>query len=93
MLRFYENLLGKRPGMRTAMKRIDALTEAKTWLRRLNRQVAEKLVTRLAGGVLRGTIDPPLPEANGKRGKLPMGKRPFEHPYYWAAFILVGDPH
>jgi CHAT domain-containing protein len=20
------------------------------------------------------------------------GPRPFEHPYYWAAFILVGDP-
>jgi CHAT domain-containing protein len=19
-------------------------------------------------------------------------ERPFEHPYYWAAFILVGDP-
>jgi CHAT domain-containing protein len=26
---------------------------------------------------------------------LPLGKgevRPFGHPYYWAAFVLIGDP-
>jgi CHAT domain-containing protein len=32
---------------------------------------------------------PPLAE----RGpKLPAGARPFARPFFWAAFILVGDP-
>jgi CHAT domain-containing protein len=23
---------------------------------------------------------------------LPRSDKPFEHPFYWAAFILIGDP-
>jgi CHAT domain-containing protein len=24
--------------------------------------------------------------------RLPAGERPYAHPFYWAAFVLVGDP-
>jgi CHAT domain-containing protein len=33
-----------------------------------------------------------LPEVGGGKAKLPEGERPFAHPAYWAAFVLVGDP-
>ena len=32
------------------------------------------------------------PTVKGKSAKLPQGEKPFAHPYYWAAFVLVGDP-
>jgi CHAT domain-containing protein len=92
MLRFYEGLLGKRKGMKKPLPRSDALAEAQRWLRTLPRKQAEGLVARLAGGALRGTIDAPLPEGKGKPAKLPAGERPFAAPYYWAAFVLIGDP-
>jgi CHAT domain-containing protein len=28
----------------------------------------------------------------GKPATLPAGDKPFAHPAYWAAFVLVGDP-
>jgi tetratricopeptide (TPR) repeat protein len=89
MLRFYENLLDKKPLGRAA-----ALAEARAWLRKLSRQEAEGLAVRLKAGKLTGTrrvgkaVDlPALPE----KAKLPTGERPYEHPYYWSAFTLIGD--
>ncbi len=32
------------------------------------------------------------PVVKGKAAKLPEGERPFAHPHYWAALVLVGDP-
>jgi CHAT domain-containing protein/tetratricopeptide (TPR) repeat protein len=92
MLRFYENLLSKRKGLKKPMRRAEALAEAQQWLRTLRRKQAEPLVARLAGGKLRGTIDKPLLEVKGKPARLPRGERPFAAPYYWAAFVLIGDP-
>jgi tetratricopeptide (TPR) repeat protein len=92
MVRFYENLLGKRGGAKQSLPRAKALSEAKKWLRTLPRQDAERLVTRLAGGQLRGSVDQALPSVKGKPANLPEGERPFAHPYYWAAFVLIGDP-
>jgi CHAT domain-containing protein/tetratricopeptide (TPR) repeat protein len=92
MLRFYENLLGKRKDLKKPLGRAEALAEAKKWLRSLDRNQAQALVGRLAGGKLRGTIDKALPLVGGKPVKLPQGDRPFAHPTYWAAFVLVGDP-
>ena len=91
MLRFYENLLGSRRGTKP-MGRAAALAAAKDWLRQLPRGEAEKRVAALTGGVLRGSDVEVPPIAAGKRPKLPAGERPFEHPFYWAAFLLVGDP-
>jgi CHAT domain-containing protein len=91
MIRFYENLLGKRPGLNKGMKRAEALAEAKKWLAGLKRKQAGELAARLSGGVLRGTEAEAKPVVKGKPAKLPQGEYPFAHPYYWAAFVLVGD--
>jgi CHAT domain-containing protein len=91
MVRFYENLLGRRKGVK-AMGRAAALAEAKDWLRTLPREEANRCAASLAGGVLRGTEGEAKPLVKGKPAKLPEGERPFAHPYFWAAFVLVGDP-
>src|SRR5262249_28131102 len=83
MVRFYENLLGKRKGLKP-MPKAQALQEAKTWLRNLTVKEAEKLVAQL----------PKVDRGKQRERSLPESGvvRPFEHPYYWAAFILIGDP-
>jgi CHAT domain-containing protein len=94
MQRFYANLLGKRDGLKTPMGKAAALREAKEWLRNLSRQEALKVAAEVSNGIERGKgrpkgkLLPPLPEA------APAVKedRPYAHPYYWAAFVLIGDP-
>jgi CHAT domain-containing protein len=90
MVRFYENLLGKRKGLKKGMGRAEALAEAKRWLRGLSRRQAAALAGRLAAGLRRGTEKEVRP-FQGKPPVLPEGDRPFAHPYYWAAFVLIGD--
>jgi CHAT domain-containing protein/tetratricopeptide (TPR) repeat protein len=93
MVRFYENLLGKREGLKGPLPRAAALEEARQWLRQLPRREAERLVALYASGKLRGSVGKPLP-LGGEEGpaKLPSGDRPFAHPFHWAAFVLIGDP-
>jgi CHAT domain-containing protein len=95
MLRFYENVLGKRKELKGPLPRAEALDEAKQWLRDLPRRDAEPLAAALQAGNLgttqrRGSVV----ELNVKERavKLPVGERPYAHPYYWAAFVLIGDP-
>jgi tetratricopeptide (TPR) repeat protein len=90
MVRFYENLLGQRKGTK-AMSRAPALDEARRWLRGLSRKQAVALAGRLERGALRGTEEE-VPALAEKEPSLPAGERPFAHPFYWAAFILLGDP-
>jgi tetratricopeptide (TPR) repeat protein len=92
MTRFYENLLGGRPGLRGPLGRAEALAEARRWLRGLPRAEAGKLAAALAGGELRSTVGPLRPAAGKQPPVGQAGDRPFAHPYYWAAFVLVGDP-
>ncbi len=96
MIRFYENLLGRfekprslpdrfyAPGQ--SIPKAEALREAKLWLRGLTRQQAKSLCEAydLDDPVARGTPGP-------MGGPKPPDHR-FDHPYYWAAFILIGDP-
>jgi CHAT domain-containing protein len=93
MVRFYENLLGKREGLKTPLGKAEALREAKQWLRTLSREQALKRLASLVDGLPRG-------ERGSVRKALPVRKpdakkedRPFAHPYYWAAFVLVGNPN
>jgi CHAT domain-containing protein len=91
MARFYENLLGKRPGLEAPLGKAEALAEAKQWLRRLPRPQAEALAAQLSKGELRLTVSPLKPAAAPAAGA-DKGDHPYAHPYYWSAFVLLGDP-
>jgi hypothetical protein len=94
MDRFYQNLLGKRAGLRAPLAKAEALAEARSWLRGLSRAEALRRGAELAQGVERGAGRPKLPLAPqvppAAAGVRDEEARPFAHPYYWAAFVLVG---
>jgi CHAT domain-containing protein len=89
MERFYQNLLGKRPGLKAPMGKAQALAEAKSWLRQLSRDEALTRMAQLNAGVERGKrklhLLPAAADSNDST------ERPFAHPYYWAAFVLIGQ--
>jgi hypothetical protein len=83
MTRFYQNMLGKRIGFTKPMPKAEALGEAKNWLRGLTSEEAGVAESRMPQG------------SRGKERRLqgtPVAIHPYEHPHYWAAFVLVGDP-
>jgi tetratricopeptide (TPR) repeat protein len=94
MQRFYQNLLGRRAGLLGPLPKAEALAEAKQWLRGLRREEVTALAANLSasearakGATKRKTVDP--------APSVPAGAaddHPYAHPYYWAAFVLVGDP-
>jgi tetratricopeptide (TPR) repeat protein len=85
MARFYQNLLGKRPGLKAPLPKAEALREAKHWLRDLTAAEVEALQNELRAGRLGAR--PAL-----ERDAEVDAERPYAHPHYWAAFILIGDP-
>jgi tetratricopeptide (TPR) repeat protein len=99
MQRFYANLLGRRPGLSGPMPKAEALREAKTWLRELRRPQVLAAAADLSAGVERGKgasarqssdrgeTRPLLVQSQGG-----ADDRPYAAPYFWAAFVLVGDP-
>jgi CHAT domain-containing protein len=92
MERFYQNLLGKREGLNKPMGQAAALSEAKAWLRGLSREEAMHRAAQLSDGAVRGKgrpVQPLLPVPPKEGGE---EERPYAHPYYWAAFVLLGDP-
>jgi CHAT domain-containing protein len=89
MTRFYENWLGKREGLKKPLPKMEALREAKTWLRQLQRGERDRLAANLVKGELRGTEVAARPVIRPKES---ASETPYAHPRYWAAFILLGDP-
>jgi CHAT domain-containing protein len=93
MHRFYQNLLGKREGLKSPLPKAAALREAKEWLRNLTAGDALRAGAALTNGVVRGGRK----EITGKVVGTPPkptqpGEKPYAHPQYWAAFVLLGDP-
>ena len=85
MTRFYENLLGRRNGRERPLPKGEALSEAKQWLRGLTTEQAAAAHFAQERGRIR-------PSPGGEAPKVIPEQAPYNHPYYWAAFILVGDP-
>jgi CHAT domain-containing protein len=94
MDRFYGNLLGQTEGLTKPLPKAEALSEAKRWLRELPAAEATKLRAGMTAGVDRGKgrISRVDPDAPPPKPATPPGDKPYAHPYYWAAFILIGDP-
>jgi CHAT domain-containing protein len=91
MERFYQNLLGKREGLTTPMPKAAALTEAKSWLRTLPRREVVKRLATLSEGISRGKSQPsPAFDVPAAAENIKADDCPFAHPYYWAAFVLIG---
>jgi tetratricopeptide (TPR) repeat protein len=94
MARFYENLLGRREGLKGPMPKAEALAEARAWLPDLPRGEALRRAAQLSQGLERGKgqrLLPPLPSRPGERPAW-RAARPFAHPHYWAAFVLIRNP-
>jgi hypothetical protein len=90
MERLYQNLLGQRPGLAMPMPKAEALAEAKRWLRELTAREIDEELGRLTGGEQPTPRDSPLVTRRLSAG--PKSIRRYEHPYFWAGFILIGDP-
>jgi tetratricopeptide (TPR) repeat protein len=80
MTRFYQNWLGKRPGLDRPLSKADALREAKAWLSRLDGSEVDRELESIERGGLKS------------RSSRPAADHPFAHPHDWAGFILLGDP-
>lgn len=90
MIRFYENLLGR---VGKPMSKADALQDAKVWLRNMSRRDAETARRRYKLDLRRAANDRDGPEvAEGPRIPEDGATRPYARPYYWSAFVLVGNP-
>ena len=93
MDRFYRNLLGKREDGAKPLGKAAALREAKQWLRNVPASEALARLGEITNGVVRGERP-----AREEMHTVPKPKdaagdyKPYAHPRYWAAFILLGDP-
>jgi len=74
-----------RPGLNRPLSKVAALQEAKQWLRQLTDEEVAQLQAQFPKEA-RGQIH------LGGAGASSAWGYPFEHPYYWSAFILIGDP-
>jgi tetratricopeptide (TPR) repeat protein len=86
MMRFYQNLLHSHQELNGRLAKAWALHEAKQWLRNLTQDQRQQLLADLPAAV-RGSVEPLR-----RTAEPPHAARPYAHPYYWAGFILIGDP-
>jgi hypothetical protein len=94
----WEHLKPGRPDLDKPMPKAEALAEAKKWLRELSLEEANRLAAALVqdvnrqdrgkGEPLNLVVPPADPTAADEKAD-----KPFAHPRYWWAFILIGDPN
>ena len=83
MEEFYPNMLERDMSMGTALQ------NAKRTIRSMTRREAEQRADRL--GIDPARLPDPLPEPGIRTLPDPQPTdQVFEHPYYWAAFVLIG---
>jgi CHAT domain-containing protein len=92
MDRFYANLLGQRHGLSQGLPKAQALTEAQSWLRSLTTAEAEEITVALTDGVLRGKGHRPNIVKPKHLLSRNADSHPYRHPYFWAAFVIIGKP-
>ena len=92
MARFYQNLLGRRDGLDSPLPKAKALAEAKGWLRTLTLSQAAGLAANLSHGIARGAGHKTTVVGLNPPSGAESNAHPYDHPYYWAAFVLIGDP-
>ncbi|HZW34604.1 MAG TPA: CHAT domain-containing protein, partial [Isosphaeraceae bacterium] len=93
MTRFYQNLLGQRPGLSGPLPKAAALDEARRWLRELTVDEVGSELAALDRGTKRLLAKAAGPASHpASAAPQPAVVRPYAHAYYWAAFILIGDP-
>jgi len=82
MTRFYQDLLGTRAGLKSPLRKAEALAESKAWLRGAGpEEVGVALAALPRGSIVRREEVASKPAA-----------RRYEDPTYWAGFILIGSP-
>lgn len=86
MQRFYENWTGSEGA---PMPIGDALDEAKSWLRTASRRALRVYGSELLAS---GASREPGSEKLEGTAILPETLTPYADPYYWAGFVLFGDP-
>ena len=100
MARFYANWLGRVESPRSidgveyaageAMPKLAALREAQAWLRGLTQEQVEAM-TGSPGAMAESVTRNPTP----RRGRLvttpDAETNPYDHPFYWSAFVLYGS--
>lgn len=91
MQRFYQNLLGQRPGLTQPLPKVQALREAKYWLKNLSTKQALEATATLKGGVSRGSRGE-IQIKSRLKADAPPESKPYADPHFWSAFILIGDP-
>ena len=102
MARFYANWLGRADSEREIdgvhyvpreeMPKLAALREAQAWLRNLSAEDRERLSGLEAKLIAEESTRSPSVRGIGPEEPAAELHRPYAHPYYWAAFVLYGDP-
>src|SRR5262249_33137041 len=83
----HRNLLGKQEGGGKALPKAEALREAKQWLRNLTTAEALDRLGTITNGVVRS--ERPQRLIRDEMKAVPKEGKPYAHPRYWAAFILI----
>jgi CHAT domain-containing protein len=92
MTRFHQNLLGRRAGLKSPMPKAEALDEAKRWLRNLTEEEVGQDPLAMARGDIRKLKNTGAAGTTAESPRKAGARQPYEHPHYWAAFVLMGDP-